>query len=885
MQKDYKKSIVVLFMLCAASVFGQQNYLKKIKNHLNKNASAKQITGDFTDLQVTNHYFSKSLDVEHVYVSQKVKGISIFRASGNFAFKKGEIVYAAKNFQSNIYERINTSTPKLSAVEAITSAANQLQLPMAKKTTVLEGRGSKELVLNSPSVSTNKIPARLVYMPTKNEDLRLAWDIVLKVPQGKHWWSLRVDAVSGKILEKNDLILHCSFTENAYQKIPSQKTHDTHSHAQDSFVYANHTSAQTLAAAGASYQVFPFPIESPTFGAREIVTNPADPTASPYGWHDIDGVAGAEYTITQGNNVHASEDRNGDEIPGYAPDGGTDLSFLFPLDTNQDPKGYQDAAITNLFYINNMMHDIWYQYGFDEEAGNFQQMNYSGKGIGKDYVRAFAQSKADGGPGNNANFSTPVDGTNPVMNMFTWSPSRNPDILRIDSGSLQGNLYQGTFAGFGPSLSDTGVTGELVLLEDSNAGSASTDPNDACDPVVNPAELVGKIAVLRRGTCDFTAKVKKAQNAGAIAVVVINNVAGLIKMGGDDTTINIPSILVEMTTGESILSALKKGETISVTIKNLGPFEMDGDFDNGIIAHEYGHGISTRLAGNPDISVCLYNDEAMGEGWSDFFAYVLTIEPGDVGTDARGIGTYVTNQAVDGLGIRQHRYSTDMKVNSFTYGDVRSQHYMKDGEQVVSVHGVGSIWATMLWDLTWAFVDKYGFDPDLYHGTGGNNMVMQLVIDGLKLQPCGPGFVDGRDAILQADKNLYGGANQKLIWQVFADRGLGFSAEQGLATSIYDQKEAFDMPKGLATEDFEPSDKIFRVYPNPIIKDVLTIRAAGLTGELQINLYDINGRKVLEQTKEMSQSIRINTSQLSSGVYILKLNANGKKQTEKLIIQ
>ena len=58
-------------------------------------------------------------------------------------------------------------------------------------------------------------------------------------------------------------------------------------------------------------------------------------------------------------------------------------------------------------------------------------------------------------------------------------------------------------------------------------------------------------------------------------------------------------------------------------------------------------------------------------------------------------------------------------------------------------------------------------------------MAIALVTEGLKLQPCNPGFVDGRNAILDADVALYGGANQCLIWEAFAKRGLGVSAEQG----------------------------------------------------------------------------------------------------------
>ena len=99
------------------------------------------------------------------------------------------------------------------------------------------------------------------------------------------------------------------------------------------------------------------------------------------------------------------------------------------------------------------------------------------------------------------------------------------------------------------------------------------------------------------------------------------------------------------------------------------------------------------------------------------------------------------------------------------------------------------------WDLTWAYIDKYGFSDDLYNGNAGNNKVLQLVLDGLKLQPCGAGFVDSRDAILAADRATTGGENACLIWEVFAKRGLGFGAEQGSINSAEDGVESFDLPE------------------------------------------------------------------------------------------
>ena len=226
--------------------------------------------------------------------------------------------------------------------------------------------------------------------------------------------------------------------------------------------------------------------------------------------------------------------------------------------------------------------------------------------------------------------------------------------------------------------------------------------------------------------------------------------------------------------------------------------QRDGAYDNGVIAHEIGHGLSIRLTGGRFTSSCLNNQEQMGEGWSDWLGYILTIELGDTGTDARGIGTFLFGQGPNGNGIRPYKYTTDMTVNPMTYDDIKT----------VSVpHGVGSVWATMLWDLSWNLIDLYGFDPDIYNGSGGNNKAMELVIEGMKLQPCRPGFVDGRDAILAADSLLYGGLHHRLIWETFARRGLGFSANQGSSGSRADGTEAFDLPPYLAIQSTLLVDK------------------------------------------------------------------------------
>ncbi len=170
-----------------------------------------------------------------------------------------------------------------------------------------------------------------------------------------------------------------------------------------------------------AYKVYAMPLIDPKNGGRTIVTNPADNKASPYGWHDINGKRGAEFTITKGNNVWAQEDINGNNGTGNSPNGGRNLVFNNSLNLSNDPSKYTSAAATNLFYWNNIMHDVWYHYGFDEASGNFQDNNYGRGGTGSDGVLADVQ---DGSRTNNANFITPTDGRNPRMQMFIWTRTK-----------------------------------------------------------------------------------------------------------------------------------------------------------------------------------------------------------------------------------------------------------------------------------------------------------------------------------------------------------------------------------------------------------------------------------------------------------------------------
>ena len=458
------------------------------------------------------------------------------------------------------------------------------------------------------------------------------------------------------------------------------------------------------------------------------------------------------------------------------------------------------------------MHDFTYHYGFDEAAGNYQTKNYTGEGRESDEVRAIAQFGADipstpndQNPNNdfvnNANFTILPDGNTGFMRMYVWDRNiSGAKFLRVDAPAGISGLYETATASFGTALSGTAVGGDIVEVNNGSNKLACTVPNNA-------AELDGKVALIDRGECDFSKKVFNVQQAGAVAAIICNFEDALIggmAAGDNANDVTIPSIFIKSGDCGIIRGFLSEGAvTISMLqTSSTGPDSLDGSFDNGIIAHEYAHGISTRLTGGPGASSCLRdfdtdNDgspddgEQMGEGWSDFFSLITTVRPGDDKNMLRGVGTFVSRQENNGQGLRRYPYTTDMSVNPNTYENIITRGVP---------YGTGEVWATVLWDLYWDFVEEYGWDPDVIKGDKGNNIAIQLIMDGMKLQPCNPTMVDGRDAILMADQINNGGANQCLIWRTFAKRGLGFGADAGELFVRNDTRESFEeLPSCLKT--------------------------------------------------------------------------------------
>ena len=882
--------LLVALLIPAVTSAQETSEIQAARAHFQAASSARLSSADLADLRPLAVHSDARTGLTYVTLAQHYGGVEVFETGSTVAVRRGRAVAAAEPaFQTDLARRAGPSDPTVPAATAVataealaTQAAGRVApaIPTVYDDPARDGRQAR--------VVFETTEPRLGYHTTRDGSLRLAWEVVVNVVEGPHVLrTVRVDARTGTVLTDDDLIVH------------------EHGGAPSARASAPASAAHAAAPVGGSfmtragrYRVIPAPFESPSRSDFVLVADPEDPVASPLGWHNDGSTA---YTITRGNNAYAYTDSDGNNIPdpNSAPDGGAELVFDFVFDPDADPAANAPAAVTNLFYWNNITHDVLFRYGFDEAAGNFQQSNpVSGANGAGDPVQAEA---LDGSGTNNANFSTPPDGQDPRMQMFRWSGTTS---LEVTAPENVAGDYQTVAATFGPGGD---FSGELVPALGPNG---ETEACTAAGGVVN--DLTGKVALIERGTCNFDEKVANAENAGAIGAVVYNRPndpavkddnggEALIRMGGDgDPPVNIPSTFVARSTGLSFAA----NSDVQVEVATVA--DRDSGLDAGIVVHEYGHGISNRLIAGPQAVGCLRNGatdptnpannrpgEQMGEGWSDWYGMMLTQRTGDSGEMPRGVGTYVQFEIPDGPGIRPAPYSTDFSINDFTYVDVvENAGHNPFGPRGLSIpHGVGFAWATMLWDMTWELIDEFGYSEDLLDadGTAGNQIAMNLVTTGLKLTPCSPGFVDGRDAILAADQALYDGAYQNFIWAAFARRGLGVNADQGSASANNDGAADFTAPEPVANEgDVEAGQRLTLVGPNPTRGDAALTLTVESAQTVRVALYDGLGRLVRESSEVVAagapQRLAVGSAGLPAGVYVVRVEGESFAESQTLTV-
>jgi Zn-dependent metalloprotease len=310
--------------------------------------------------------------------NQTLNGIDVFDGQIKLTLTAaGEIVHAGAD---QVVPGLSLSTnPQLTVTQAVSAAmANAGVTATLPAPAVAEG---KTTFRNPRGERYSPITAELFIFPMDAAAARLAYRIFLEA-DNDCWYEMLIDAQTG------DLLLR----------------HNLYTHATQARVW----------------------VQSPLDTDRQLVTFP-------------DAWLPANATVTTGNNVDAYLDANGDDKPDNTTTGplnngrasASNQIFDFPFGdgmTNQNPRSFQAAAVTNLFYLINIAHDYYYKLGFTEASGNFQTDNFGKGGLANDAVIAEAQQPSEL---DNASFAPTVDGTAPKIRMgiFTNDTATQTDDL------------------------------------------------------------------------------------------------------------------------------------------------------------------------------------------------------------------------------------------------------------------------------------------------------------------------------------------------------------------------------------------------------------------------------------------------------------------------
>lgn len=434
-----------------------------------------------------------------------------------------------------------------------------------------------------------------------------------------------------------------------------------------------------------------------------------------------------------------------------------------------------NAALVQLFYTINYLHDLFYDLGFNEPAGNGQASNHGRGGADGDPIIATLSDLST--DRDNASMIVGADGSSPQMLMALWSGSTSP-LLEITQ-PIAMTFSQVEYAQFGPS--NYSVSGTLARLED------GVDPvRDGCQTPTNADALRGRIVMIHRGLCLFTEKVRFAQAAGAIGVIIVDQkgIDELFTMEGTDSAITIPSMFLFKSDGEILDTQLASGATVTVKLARIQNPDINGALDNLVVAHEWGHYLTERLIGNG--AGLNYNQgSSLGEGWSDFVSLLLAVRP-ETGEHAYR-GTYAIAAYSDSnepkkqpyyYGLRRVPYSIDFTRNALTFKHIKdsvslptTHPVQKSNRENSEVHNAGEIWATALWEVYAALLRD---SERLSHAEARRRMIHYLVA-ALKLTRTDPTFTEARDALLAVIK-VADAPDHKLAKAAFARRGLGIDA-------------------------------------------------------------------------------------------------------------
>ncbi|KAI1164004.1 extracellular elastinolytic metallo proteinase [Nemania serpens] len=338
-----------------------------------------------------DHYVGTN-GVAHVNFKQTVHGLDIDNADFNVNIAPDGTVFSFGNsfFQGQIpQENPLHKRAFTDATLALERATSVLDLPVTGRATAEATKDIESFTLKGTSGAQKDPEARLMYLVKADGTLALTWRVETDVLD--NWLLSYVDAKT------------------------NQEIHGVVDWVQD-----------------AKFKVYPWGINDPDVGSRTVLTDPWDTKNSEFTWFS-DGTT--KYTDTRGNNAVAQTNPNGGTAwqSNYRPSSSA-LDFEYDWSPSwATPSTYGNSSVTQLFYTANTYHDVLYDLGFTEAAGNFETNNNGQGGKGNDFVILNSQ---DGSGTNNANFATPPDGQSGRMRMYRWTYSTPQRDCAFEAGVI-----------------------------------------------------------------------------------------------------------------------------------------------------------------------------------------------------------------------------------------------------------------------------------------------------------------------------------------------------------------------------------------------------------------------------------------------------------------
>src|SRR5690554_548661 len=318
------KKVIYVFIFFAVNYSFGQDFKATVKSYLQQHKTELSLQQqDISDISISSEAYSNSLKAYNVYAEQNYQGIKVFNSVSPFLIKDGQVVHANVSFADKLSARTNSTSPSITATGAILKAATALGLGAPTNLSLLETAENNSYVYSNGGISLENIPVQLVLQRIEeSSSIRLAWDLSIYLLDASHYYSVRIDAITGELLVTDDWVVSCDLGDGPH----------SHSNTESVLVSDSFKGQMTFTSlATPSYRVFPMPLIGPNDGPDQLISDPSDIVASPFGWHDTDGVVGPEYTTTRGNNVFAKEDHAGNNGFGDPAEGGANLLFDFPF--------------------------------------------------------------------------------------------------------------------------------------------------------------------------------------------------------------------------------------------------------------------------------------------------------------------------------------------------------------------------------------------------------------------------------------------------------------------------------------------------------------------------------------------------------------------------